>query len=211
MLRKTIALIILTTLLTFTVTTAIETTSEDNVLIIALASTESAKEDVVVTTAAPFDYYEEQKDNFPCNYLETINITDGTRNSDGSISHDGIRYSANHYKEFGYIYKNYVHKQRVPKHIRGCICLYKMCIRSCCSNEEDFVNSTCIVEDNINLNSFNISIHDINGKISIHNLYDDDDYEITYGPACNGTVLGPDAYENGKWFLERVRHMIIIF
>lgn len=223
MLRKTIVLILLATLLTITSTTETttetstettseaipETTTDDDDLIIAVAPTESSEENDV-TTAAPFDYYEEQKDNFPCSFLETINITDGIRNFDGSISHDGIRFSENHYKEYGYIYRDYEHKQTVKKHIRGCICLYKICIRSCCRNEEDFVNGTCIVEDNITLNTFNVSIHDTNGKINNHNLYDDDDYEVTYGAACHGTVLGPDAYENGKWFLERVSHNIIV-
>lgn len=208
MIRKLFILLALATLLTpsFTIETTTEDSDESDTTTFAPVVTTDSDEDDDdddATTLLPFDFYEEQKDNFPCSFLETINITGGIRNSDGSMSYDDIRFSENHYKEYGYIYKDYEHKQAVGKHIRGCICLYKICIRSCCRNEEDFVNGTCIVEDNI-INSFNLSIHDTNGKVSYHNLYDDDDYEITYGATCHGTVLEPDAYEHGKWFLERV-------
>lgn len=155
------------------------------------------------------DFYEEDKEGFKCNFIDTINITAGNKNSDGSITYNDIRYAEQHYKIYGYIYSSFHKRVAAPKHIRGCICKYQICIRSCCQKGEDFVNNTCIVEDDITLSKFKIDIHD-DGDVENHDLYDDDEFEVTYGQSCKGKVFNSKDFEEGEWFLEKVRKFILI-
>lgn len=67
----------------------------------------------------------------PCEFHNSINITDGRRNYDGSISYDNITYTPNQFGVVDFIVKRRVHVL-VPVHIRGCICEIKKCIRLCC-------------------------------------------------------------------------------
>lgn len=68
----------------------------------------------------------------PCDFVDSINITAGTHNPSGSITHSGIEYSAELFSEVDYILKNGTERIRVPNHIRGCPCKSAQCIRLCC-------------------------------------------------------------------------------
>lgn len=77
-------------------------------------------------------------DKLPCHYLDSINITDGVRQSDGIILHNGIRFAKDQYAQINYKYKLNDGDERitVAPYIRGCLCNNdnKPCLRLCCPN-----------------------------------------------------------------------------
>lgn len=69
----------------------------------------------------------------PCNFMDTINITDGKMNEvTKDFVFNGITYEYGTYGLYGYIIENYTEKINVTPHYRGCVCKYKPCIRLCC-------------------------------------------------------------------------------
>lgn len=69
---------------------------------------------------------------FPCNFFDSVNITDGRKLKNQSIIFDGIEYPKWQYAEFDYIINNGIDRSSVHPHIRGCLCNRKPCLRLCC-------------------------------------------------------------------------------
>lgn len=77
----------------------------------------------------------------PCSYFESINITNGIKQSDGKIEFNGITYSKEFYGDFNYTFINRTHKISVKSHKRGCICLLKKCVQMCCPEGQSYFSS----------------------------------------------------------------------
>ncbi|XP_030375414.1 probable G-protein coupled receptor Mth-like 9 [Scaptodrosophila lebanonensis] len=71
---------------------------------------------------------------YPCNYADTVNITDGLRLKDGSYSYAGVVVPPELIAEYTFKVIDGV-EYRAPKHLRGCVCLLKPCISFCCPND----------------------------------------------------------------------------
>ncbi|XP_058833696.1 G-protein coupled receptor Mth2-like isoform X2 [Topomyia yanbarensis] len=71
----------------------------------------------------------------PCDFLDSVNITDGALERDGSIMHDSVRYDVLHYAKVNYSYDASGAQIYVPDHIRGCVCQVKSCVWVCCPTE----------------------------------------------------------------------------
>ncbi|ALC44064.1 mthl9, partial [Drosophila busckii] len=71
---------------------------------------------------------------FPCNFADTVNITDGLRLKDGSYSYAGVLVPPNLIAEYNFKVIDGV-EYRAAKHLRGCVCLLKPCISMCCPGE----------------------------------------------------------------------------
>lgn len=86
----------------------------------------------------------------PCNFLDSVNITDGVNQSNESIIFDGTKYPKEQYTSWDYIIENGV-RRPVQTHIRGCICNLMPCIRLCCPfgsfHEIDNDNHECNVNE----------------------------------------------------------------
>lgn len=78
----------------------------------------------------------------PCEYLESVNITDGANLDNGQILHDGVVYPKELYAKINYE-MDYLGKTRhiVQPYVRGCLCRIKPCIRLCCPRGQ-FVDLT---------------------------------------------------------------------
>lgn len=77
-----------------------------------------------------------------CDFLDSINITDGHEDTHGNFIHNGVTFRPGTFAIADFIYANFNEKIQVDRHYRGCICLYKSCIRVCCENEEcESINS----------------------------------------------------------------------
>lgn len=75
--------------------------------------------------------------DLPCHFHESVNITDGLRHSNGSITHDGFLYHSGSYGYTDEIYNDSTIKQSVQNHLRGCICSLrssKPCVPFCCQS-----------------------------------------------------------------------------
>lgn len=75
----------------------------------------------------------------PCEFEDSINITDGQVLSGGSILHNGIEYTKQQYDTVNYRLVNNVKRIKVDAHLRGCPCNVQTCLRLCCPLGE-FVN-----------------------------------------------------------------------
>lgn len=64
-------------------------------------------------------------DQLPCDFLDSINITDGIRRKDHSIKYNNITFTKDQYA--------YVHENESDlTYPRGCICNVTQCVRLCC-------------------------------------------------------------------------------
>lgn len=69
--------------------------------------------------------------SLPCEFIDSVNITDGVFQPNNSIIFNGIEFTQDQYAEINYILKdNKMH--RVEPYRRGCPCKRKPCIRLCC-------------------------------------------------------------------------------
>lgn len=87
----------------------------------------------------------EQK--LPCDYLDSINITNGIRHENKSISFEGVEYTNHLYAEVDFVIENRANESlRVPvqPYLRGCLCKIKKCIRLCCPIDHYYNNSSGI-------------------------------------------------------------------
>lgn len=67
----------------------------------------------------------------PCDYSDSINITNGILQPNKSYIFNGVEYGQGHYAKIDYtIYNDKIIPQR--PYIRGCLCNVKHCIRLCC-------------------------------------------------------------------------------
>lgn len=148
------------------------------------------------------NYFEISKNDKPCSFYDTVNITDGIPDNNNSISFGGILYSRDQYKIYDYVYRGFDFKREVVEHVRGCICQQRICIRSCCPKGFVFNGEKCERADYEVIN-FNVAIEHLAG-IKIFNLIDNDEYALTYFRTCDGFLLDPHNEVNDKWLL--VRH-----
>ncbi|XP_055619911.1 G-protein coupled receptor Mth2-like isoform X3 [Toxorhynchites rutilus septentrionalis] len=73
----------------------------------------------------------------PCEFLDSINISNGTRHPDGSIVFDDIRYESSNYAWIDYDLTENGTVIDVPAYARGCVCQVKSCVWLCCT--KDFI------------------------------------------------------------------------
>lgn len=62
--------------------------------------------------------------DLPCRFLDSVNITDGIKQDDGSIIFRGTRIPRNQYAKINYIFENGTKHVQVDPHTRGCLCNY---------------------------------------------------------------------------------------
>lgn len=70
-----------------------------------------------------------------CTFYQTKNISSGHEQPDGSWLHEGVSYPLGHFLTYNYIRRN-GSVIRVPPHVRGCYCLQRSCIVSCCESNQ---------------------------------------------------------------------------
>lgn len=155
--------------------------------------------------SSDINYYEAARDDKPCNFFDTVNITDGHHNSDGSITYENITYTSEQYEMYDYIYKGPTVRRNVSTHIRGCICQQRICIRSCCSRNQHINLNTnlCVHNTNGLIKNFDVGIQHLAGT-HISDLMSNEEYALTYTKTCMGYALEPHLEEDDIWVL--VRH-----
>lgn len=88
---------------------------------------------IVLTFAMNFsDGFFLSTKELPCEFDDSINITDGNVLPDGSILHHGIKYAKGQFETVNYRFVNNAKRVKVDAHVRGCPCNVKPCIRLCC-------------------------------------------------------------------------------
>lgn len=78
---------------------------------------------------------EKNESTLACSFYETINITSGHEQHDGSWYHNSISYPVGHFMSYNYIRQN-ESIIKVNPHVRGCYCLQQPCINACCETDK---------------------------------------------------------------------------
>lgn len=132
----------------------------------------------------------------PCQFHDSVNITDGTLLPNKTIVFDSFEFPQNQYAELDYIWSG-DEKISTPLHLRGCLCNRKPCIRLCCplGSMPEIKNKTRVCTPHEGANDLKLEILDRNNaststKIDQHfsivhtksceKLYFADDYKITH-------------------------------
>lgn len=136
----------------------------------------------------------------PCNFKDTINITDGYKDENNSYVHNGIIYAPGTYDLYSYIIENQTEMVPVKEHYRGCICKYKLCIRLCCLEGVGINgNHPSCVKNNI-LHVPNEENEERTIDIESH------EYGILVDrPCAQMYVLEPLDYSDDQWHFVKVR------
>lgn len=140
--------------------------------------------------------------NKPCNYLDSINITDGAFNDDdGSITFEGIYYPSYLHAVYDYEFVNESYRQPVAPHVRGCTCKLAPCIRMCCPRGQYLYRTNCYAND---------SVSDLSVSVSDGENFDEEKvfeiFNYVVGKPCYEiTPLEPAKYpDTDTWVLFRV-------
>lgn len=121
-----------------------------------------------------------------------VDISDGVRNKDGSVSHGNVLYVRDHVFEDG-------------GKLKGCVCEYKACIYKCCAHGNYYKNGTnnpCLVGQK----NVNILIH--NGV----DVLEEETYHLVQVPPkwCNGIkylLVNEDARD--EWKVQKSGHILL--
>lgn len=88
----------------------------------------------------------------PCSFYDSINITDGSVHSNGSITFKGIEFPPNQNAKVVYMLEDEKTRLRVNPYTRGCLCNIRSCIKQCCNygwvaDERDPKNDVKCIEN----------------------------------------------------------------
>lgn len=157
----------------------------------------------VSASAENSNYFIDESTKEPCSAFNTVNITGGFRYPNGSIFHHGVYYAPEHVQYYSHIYKDEYTIQSVPKHLRGCVCFYKPCVRSCCWYGEHLIDGKCELSTQQTYEPLSIDIHLKNGTKTTHDLYRNPNLTVIYGKPCeNGFEFPENDYRYNWGFYE---------
>lgn len=131
----------------------------------------------------------------PCNFMDTVNITGGYKDSERKYHFQEIAFDFGTYMEYDYIIVNLSEKIQVEPHIRGCICQYRPCIRICCQNTDKM----CVKTDVL----MNVPLLD--GEERNIDLKSNEFGVLVGKPCVEMYKLEPMDYADDKWMLLKVR------
>lgn len=128
--------------------------------------------------------------------MDTVNITEGGWiDPNGDYHYKDIVFKHGTFAEYNYIVENLTERITVERHYRGCICLYKNCIRICCKGDS---KKNCVITDTL----VNIPVgEDDETNITLSS----NQFGILQGKPCNEMFkLEPFDYEYDKWTFLKV-------
>jgi hypothetical protein len=90
-----------------------------------------------------------------CDIRDTVDVNGGVKDSSGNLLWNGINFLSGTFGESKYDATG----NEVGNHIRGCICKYKPCIRSCTTNYSNFATLKTPTGDiDVNLTNYQVLI-----------------------------------------------------
>ncbi|XP_055295354.1 G-protein coupled receptor Mth2-like [Sitodiplosis mosellana] len=145
----------------------------------------------------------------PCNFHDSINITDGLLGKDDSIQFNGIIFPRGQYAEIDYILVNGTERSPVSSHRRGCPCKVKTCIRLCCSPGKVFDSKLGVKEigelfkcaNNDKAKNLTFEIREKNNKMEKVNLNEEFSYVIATSPK-------DDYFYGKKWEIKHTGEVL---
>uniref|UniRef100_A0A182YT96 Methuselah N-terminal domain-containing protein n=1 Tax=Anopheles stephensi TaxID=30069 RepID=A0A182YT96_ANOST len=137
--------------------------------------------------------------SLPCDYIDSVNITDGERLPNDEIRHNGVIYNKTYYRMIDYEYEDFATKKYVPNYIRGCLCAVRICVRLCCG-EREYLGKKCTHTDDYLPVVVNVSATETI-DLRNHSLYG-----FLYGKPCEQVYeLLPEESSVDEWSIARTK------
>ncbi|XP_053674611.1 G-protein coupled receptor Mth2-like [Anopheles nili] len=141
--------------------------------------------------------------SLPCDFIDSVNITDGEKLPNGDIRHNGVIYNSTFYRTIDYEYENYSTKKFVADYIRGCLCAVRICVRLCCSDRQYF-DMQCKPADEPMPIVVNVS------ATEAIDLREHPKYDFLYGKPCKFVYeLIPEGNVADEWTIARNGSLIL--
>ncbi|KAH8249998.1 hypothetical protein KR026_003431, partial [Drosophila bipectinata] len=83
-----------------------------------------------------------------CDFFDTVDISSSEQLSDGSYIYEGVHIPATLTGSYDYQIDPAGKRETVPKHIRGCVCQLKACVRLCCPYNQFREATKCVGNTN---------------------------------------------------------------
>lgn len=145
-----------------------------------------------------------------CVFEDTVDLTASTKFSNGSYLYEGLLVPPQLIAEYDYIELFEGERKVVERHIRGCVCKIKQCVKFCCHPRADMYQTTADAtpqcEDELNEELkysplLNITLRN-SSRVVMHLL---DEFVVQQGIPCQGGyMLMPHMYEEDQWELFEV-------
>ncbi|XP_053955622.1 G-protein coupled receptor Mth2-like [Anastrepha ludens] len=142
-----------------------------------------------------------------CAFEDTVNLTSSKKFSNGSYLYEGVLVPPALTGHYDYVELYEGERQQVTKHIRGCVCHLKQCVKFCCHPMAELYrieNTTSIDCDSAPSKDFNylpyVNITMPDSSQVLTNVLDE--FLLQQGLPCNqGYMLVPHVNEKHKWKL----------
>lgn len=123
-------------------------------------------------------------DSLPCDFIDSINITDGIRDVLGNIVHNNILYKPKYYRTIDYDYEDFSTKKFVNEYIRGCPCAVRLCVRMCCPEGTVMYDYQCLSTTNKLEVLVNTTLFNVQRSFEVVDLTENNMYGFLYGKPC---------------------------
>lgn len=123
-------------------------------------------------------------DSLPCDFIDSINITDGMRDVLGNIVHNNILYKPKYYRTIDYDYEDFSTKKFVNEYIRGCPCAVRLCVRMCCPQGTVMYDYQCLPTVNKLEVLVNTTLFNVQRNFEVVDLTENSMYGFLYGKPC---------------------------
>lgn len=136
--------------------------------------------------------------NLPCDYLDSINITDGTLQPDTSVTYNNITYPPDQYFDIDYVLRNgsKTHIKVQSSYRRGCLCNIKPCVRLCCPAGVLFSNRKNRCHHHINQSAEHFEHEVLDKDNATENWVLEDHFAFVYDRPCGGRFIVDDGGYN---------------
>nr|XP_036217277.1 G-protein coupled receptor Mth2-like isoform X5 [Bactrocera oleae] len=142
-----------------------------------------------------------------CVFEDTVALTDSTKFANGSYFYEGLLVPPHLTAEYDYIELFEGARKPVERHMRGCVCKIKQCVKFCCHPRADMyqtsTDATPQCEEVLNKELkysplLNITLRN-SSRVVMHLL---DEFVVQQGIPCEGGyMLMPHMYEEDQWEL----------
>ncbi|XP_054731511.1 G-protein coupled receptor Mth2-like isoform X1 [Anastrepha obliqua] len=142
-----------------------------------------------------------------CAFEDTVNLTSSKKFSNGSYLYEGVLVPPALTGHYDYIELYGGERQQVTKHIRGCVCHLKQCVKFCChpmagmyrtSENSDAQCDEKLSEELTYSPYVNVTLRN-SSQVLMHVL---DEFVVQQGIPCGGGyMLMPHQYEEDQWEL----------
>lgn len=135
--------------------------------------------------------------SLPCDYLDSVNITGGSLQSDSSIIFNNIKYPSDQHFDVNYILRNgsKTHINVNATYRRGCLCNMRPCVRLCCANGVFYNNQQFKCERH----AAELAKHFVHDVLDRDNSTEswvlDDHFAFIYDKPCHGMFIADDGYD----------------